>query len=195
MLGARRPFPAPAPARRKAPARDRPYLGRDTAPPRGGRRWAATAFPAGSSGARGWLRFWGRCLCPSQPRAPQQRAQSKGTWSMSSARPPKRANALTQTPKLKQIKPERPETALQQTAGQLRAVLRRRVRRPPIPSAPAESRNVTVIGVAPRGNAAAAPGAMRQVGKQGSLQRSPRRLPRMARSLQHLYFFLCFGVF
>lgn len=36
MLGAGRPFPAPAPARRKAPARDRPYLGRNTAPPRAG---------------------------------------------------------------------------------------------------------------------------------------------------------------
>lgn len=42
-----------------------------------------------------------------------------------------------------------------------------------------------------RGGAAAAPGAMRQLGKQGSLQRSPRRLPGMARSLQRPYFFPC----
>lgn len=182
MLRAGRPFPVPAPARRKAPARDRPYPGRDTAPPRagsGGRH----------SGARAGCGFWaGAC-------APQQRAQSKGTGSMSTARRSRRGNALSQTPKLKQIKPEGPETALQQTAGQLRAVLRGRARRPPIPSALAERRNVTVTAGAPRGDAAAAPGAMRRVGKQGSLQRRPWRLPGMARSLQHLYYFLCFGGF
>lgn len=41
-------------------------------------------------------------------------------------------------------------TTLQQTAGQLRAVLHGRAQRPPIPSAPAEGRNVTVTGVAGR---------------------------------------------
>lgn len=41
-------------------------------------------------------------------------------------------------------------TTLQQTAGQPRAVLHGRAQRPPIPSAPAESRNVTVTGVAGR---------------------------------------------
>lgn len=143
MLGAGRPFPAPAPARRKAPARDRPYLGRNTAPPRAG----SHSLPRRQQRGLGLAGFWGRCLCPSQLCAPQQWAQRKRTRSMSSVRHPRRGNVLTQTPKLKQIKPGRPEITLWHIAGQHRAVLHGQARRPPIPSATADSRNVTVTGV------------------------------------------------
>lgn len=96
MLRARRLFPAPAPARRKAPARETPYLGRDKAPPQGGEPQPS---PQAATGLGAGWGFWavGTLFVPiTELRTPAAGAE-QGDMEHVQCLTPQEGKCLTQT--------------------------------------------------------------------------------------------------